>query len=63
MYDINNIEFGKRLKELRKEKGMTLDKAQEMIKEVGIPHNFLCDHELNTGYVRLAIANEKYLNR
>lgn len=38
------------------------NKAQEMIKEVGIPHSFLCDHELNTGYVRLAIANEKYID-
>ena len=27
MYDINNIEFGKRLKELRKEKGMTLEEV------------------------------------
>ena len=31
MYDINNIEFGKRLKELRKEKGMTLEEVAKAI--------------------------------
>ena len=31
MYDINNIEFGKRLKELRKEKGMTLEEVANAI--------------------------------
>lgn len=31
MYDINNIKFGKRLKELRKEKGMTLEEVAKAI--------------------------------
>ncbi len=36
-------------------------KALEMLDTVQLPSASLCDHELNTGYVRLAIPNEQMI--
>jgi hypothetical protein len=37
-------------------------KVIEMLKEVALPENILCKHELNEEYVRLEVANEKSID-
>ncbi|BES65587.1 hypothetical protein SANA_20260 [Gottschalkiaceae bacterium SANA] len=37
-------------------------KVIEMIKEVALPENILCNHELNEEYVRLEVASEKSID-